>query len=242
MDNQYTRITEYYDLWITSGYYNFKSLAEEAYSIVGQGRNIIELGVGTGLLVEEYLKVDPTCQFTGVDFTASMLDIAKKRLGDRCQLVEADVVTMDLDAKFEVAISNGGVWVSYDLGDNPWEVGSLIPKFESNLPGLINVARHLEEGGLFLLNVQQPHETFDKLLSSGIVYAQAVEEVEDTVDYRIIHKTYYFKKDEEILAQDRHQITYLKQDAYQRMFDKAGFEFQQVSTGKSDRFAVYKKR
>lgn len=86
--------------------------------LLGKGRDIIELGVGTGLLVEEYLKVDPTCQFTGVDFTASMLEIGKKRLGDRAKLVEADVVTMDLDETFDAAISNGGVWVSYDLGNN----------------------------------------------------------------------------------------------------------------------------
>ncbi|NEP41575.1 MAG: class I SAM-dependent methyltransferase, partial [Okeania sp. SIO2H7] len=48
MINQYTSITKYYDLWITSGYYDFDRLAKEAYSIVGNNCEVVELGVGTG--------------------------------------------------------------------------------------------------------------------------------------------------------------------------------------------------
>jgi len=171
-----------------------------------------------------------------------MLEIAKERLGDKAELIEADVVKMDLNATFDVAISNGGVWVSYDCGDR-WEVGSLIPNVEANLPGLVNVARHLREGGLLLLNVQKPHEYLDKSLSSEIVYSQSVEELAETADYRIIKKNYLFKKDEKILAQEQHQITLFKQDAYRNMFGEAGFDFQEISSGSNgDRFAIYQKR
>lgn len=72
MINQYTNITEYYDLWVTSGYYDYQIMAEEVNSIIGNSRNILELGVGTGLLAQKYLEIDPNCEFTGVDFTASI--------------------------------------------------------------------------------------------------------------------------------------------------------------------------
>ena len=243
MVNQYTKITEYYDLCVTSGYYDYKSLAQEAYSIVGDGREILELGVGTGLLAEKYIEIDPKSEFTGVDFSSSMLDIAKNRLGDRAKLIEADVVTMNLNATFDVAISNGGVWVSYDCGDR-WEVGSLIPNVEANFPGLVNVASHLREGGLLLLNVQNPHDNFDKQLSSEVVYSQSVDQLQETGDYRIINKTYFFKNQTgEILAQEQHKITLFNQDAYVKMFDQAGFDFQEISSSSNgDRFAIYKKR
>lgn len=242
MVNQYTKITDYYDLCVTSGYYDYESLAKEAQSIVGDGREVIELGVGTGLLAEKYIEIDPTCQFTGVDLSSSMLEIAKERLGEKAELIEADVVKMDLNATFDAAMSNGGVWVSYDCGDF-WEVGSLIPNVEANLPGLVNVASHLREGGLLLLNVQNPHDNFDKELSSEIVYSQSVEELAETADYRIIEKTYFFQKDEEILAREKHKITLFNQDASGKIFDEAGFDFEKVSSSSNgDRFAIYKKR
>ncbi|NES83558.1 MAG: class I SAM-dependent methyltransferase, partial [Moorea sp. SIO2B7] len=148
MVNQYTEITKYYDLWVTSGYYDFQSLAKEAHSIVGDGRQVLELGVGTGLLAQKYIELDPTCEFTGIDFTASMLEIAKQRLGNQVKLIEADAVTMDLNAKFDVAISNGGVWGILDQGDQAqWQFGGHVPGLEANRQGLANVARHLKEGG-----------------------------------------------------------------------------------------------
>lgn len=145
--NQYTNITEYYDLWVSSGYYDYQTLAQEAHSIVGNSHKILELGVGTGLLVEQYLAIDPTCEFTGVDFTASMLEIAEKRLDNQVKLIEADVVTMDLNTTFDVAISNGGVWGILDLGDR-WEFGGHVPGVEANRQGLANTAKHLQPGGI----------------------------------------------------------------------------------------------
>ena len=37
-------------------------------------------------------------------------------MGEKAELIEADVVIMDLNATFDVAMSNGGLWVSYDCG------------------------------------------------------------------------------------------------------------------------------
>ncbi len=239
MLNQYTAITQYYDRWVTSGYYDYERMAEETYSIVGSGCCILELGVGTGLLAQQYLQIDPTCEFTGIDFTPSMLEIAKDRVGDRVKLLEADAVTMDLQATFDVALSNGGVWGILDSGD-PWQFGGHVPGVEANRQGLQNLARHLREGGLLLLHLQKPHQDFDKVLSDGIVYSQAIQEIEETEDYRVLEKRYFFKKDEEVVARERIEITCFKPEISQTLLSEAGFEWQGKSPG--DRFAIFKKR
>ncbi|NEO22439.1 MAG: class I SAM-dependent methyltransferase [Moorea sp. SIO1F2] len=239
MVNEYTGITEYYDLLMTSGYYDYQKMAKEVHSIVGDGCELLELGVGTALLAEQYMKIDPTCKFTGIDFTPSMIEIAKRRLGNWAKLIEADAITMDLKATFDGAIANGGVWGFLDWGDR-WELASHIPDVEANRQGLKNLARHLREGGLLLLNRQKPHENYDKSLSAGIVYSQFIEEGEDTRDYYTIKKSYLFKKDGEIMAQEQLTLTYFKPEAYRQMLSEAGFDFQ--GTNNSELLAIYKKR
>ena len=238
MVNQYTDITEYYDLWVTSGYYDYESMAKDAHSVAGNGIQILELGVGTGLLAQKYIEIDPTCGFTGIDFTASMLKIAQQRLGDRAKLIEADVVTMNLNETFDVAISNGGVWIVFDLGDRR-QLGTHILGFEDNLQGLKNIAFHLKEGGLFLLNLQKPHQDYEKKITEEIIYSQSIEELADTKDYRLLKKSYFFKENGECRAEQHLNLTFFKANAYNNLFNEAGFEFQGVS--KDGLFVIYKK-
>ncbi len=238
MSNQYTDITKYYDLWVTSGYYDYQIMAEEANSIIGNSQNILELGVGTGLLAQKYLEIDPSCEFTGVDFTASMLEIAESRVGDKVKLIEADAVTMNLNEKFDVAISNGGVWGILDLGDF-WEFGGHVPGIAANRQGLENLSQHLQEGALLLLHLQKPHKTYDKLLKGGIIYSQSIEEIEDTPEYHTLLKSYLFKQGDEILAQEQITITCFKPETSKKLLSEAGFELQ--GTSKGEKFAIYKK-
>ncbi|MEO1427497.1 MAG: class I SAM-dependent methyltransferase [Cyanobacteria bacterium J06633_8] len=214
-------------------------MAKTAHSIVGDGCQILELGVGTGLLVEKYLEIDPTCKFTGVDFAPSMLEIAQQRLGEEVELIEADALTMDLNATFDVAISNGGVWGILDLGEQ-WQFGGHIPGIEANRQGLRRLARHLKSGGLLLLHLQKPHQNYEKSLPGGIVYSQYIEELEETQDYHTLQKNYYFKKDEEVLAQDQVLITCFKPEISQQLLTETGFDLQGKSDG--EHFVVYKVR
>ena len=239
MINQYTGITEYYDLWTTTGYYDYNSVAKDAYSIVGDVNQVLELGVGTGLLAEQYIEINPKCDFTGIDFSPSMLEIAKKRLVNRVNLMELDAVTMNLNKKFDVAISNGGVWLFVQMGDQ-WKLSSHIRDIEANHQGLENVYHHLKEDGLFLLSRQKSHGDFKQDLPNDIVYSQSFEEGIDTEDYHTRIKRYFFKKDGEILAQDQLMLTLFKPKAIERMFSKAGFDFQGISDG--GYFTIYKKR
>ncbi len=51
--NQYTKITDYYDLLMTQGYYDYQGMADAVFSVMENHQKILELGVGTGLLAEK---------------------------------------------------------------------------------------------------------------------------------------------------------------------------------------------
>lgn len=57
--NECTGIADYYDLLITSGYYNSEKLAQTSAERVSPHPKIIEIRVGTGLLLEALFKINP---------------------------------------------------------------------------------------------------------------------------------------------------------------------------------------
>lgn len=133
----------------------------------------------------------------------------------------------------------GGVWMFIEHGDR-LELVSHIPDVQANYQGLENLARHLRTGSLFLLSIQKSGVNFAKSLPGGIIYSQVIEELEDKVDYYTRKKSYFFKKDDEVIAQQQLKMTVFKQDAYQKLFDAAGFDFQGVNNENS--LIIYKKR
>ncbi len=167
------------------------------------------------------------------------MEIAKKRLGNKAKLIVANALTMELNTIFDVAISNAGVWLFISCGDR-LELVSHIPDVQANYKGLKNLASHLRTGSLLLLSIQKSGINFEKNLPGGIVYSQLIEELEDKVDYHTRKKSYFFKKDGEIIAQEKLIITLFRQNAYQKLFDEAGFDFQGINDDNS--LAIYKKR
>lgn len=67
MINKYVEIVPFYDRWITSGYYDFESLARALHALLDGRRTLLDMGVGTGLLTEQLLLLGDY-QITGVDF------------------------------------------------------------------------------------------------------------------------------------------------------------------------------
>ncbi|MDJ0674521.1 MAG: class I SAM-dependent methyltransferase [Calothrix sp. MO_167.B42] len=238
--NQYTSITDYYDLLMTQGYYDYQAMADAVYSLMKDDRRkVIELGVGTGLLAEKLLLLAPESEFTGVDITSSMLEIARKRLGEWGKLVEADVIEMNLGETFDIAVSSGGVWV-INQRDNRTDLGTHDSDIERDIKGLTNVAKHLRQGGLLLLGVQGDQKNYQQDLPSGIVYSQEVEKIaqKDAIEY--IEKSYFFKKDDEILAQQKLKLKFIKPWKKEEILEQAGFKF--LGIHDSQKFHIYEKR
>lgn len=75
-ENEYVEIVEYYDNLVTSGYYDFESLAKNLSNLLGARRKVLDIGIGTGLLSEQMLTL-ADYEIVGVDFSPKMLEIAQ---------------------------------------------------------------------------------------------------------------------------------------------------------------------
>ena len=238
--SQYTNITDYYDLLMTQGYYDYQRLANAVYSLMKDNRKkILELGVGTGLLGEKLKRLAPETEFTGVDMTSSMLNTARKRLAEWGNLVEADVYEMNLQETFDIAVSNGGVWEINQRGDRA-DLGNEMKNIDEDIKGLTNVAKHLDRNGLLLLSIQGEHKNYQQSLPTGIIYSQEIEKIGENDEMESIEKSYFFKREEEILAQQTLNLNYIKQWKKEEIMEQAGFNF--VSVDESQKFHIYRKK
>jgi ubiquinone/menaquinone biosynthesis C-methylase UbiE len=229
--NEYTNISEYYDLLTTNGYYDYENMAKSYHSAMGGRKKILEVGTGTGLLLDELLKLDPSYEVTGMDHTQSMLDVAKERLGNKAKLVQANLVSMDLGDTFDVIISNG-VWAMTQMNEE-YHLATHLPDNEENLQALKNVARHLRPDGIFLINTQGSHKKYDVNLPGGIIYSQeALKEQEDVNEY-CLKKRYVFHKDNQILAEQTSLYKFFIEPAIEKIMNEAGFKFQGINSGSS---------
>jgi len=232
--NDYTDLTEYYDALMTSGYYDYDGIAKTLISILQARRKILELGVGTGLLAEKLLQHNPQIQFTGIDFTASMLVKAKERLGMKALLLQNDVMTMEMGERYEAAYGNGGVWGFVNTGTE-YILVSHLTDVEENLRGLRSVAKHLEEKGLLIMSVQGVHKNFERELPNRLIYSQEVFEGGD-----FIEKDYIFKRDGVLVGKHRNRFKLFRGPSIKKLMKEGGFEFQYIDP--DDRFHIYEKK
>jgi predicted TPR repeat methyltransferase len=237
--NQYTGITECYDLLMRAGYYEHDAMAKAADAVMGDRKKVLELGVGTGLFAQSLAATKPDCDITGVDFTASMLEIAQDRTGDDVRLVEADVTSMDLNDTFDTAISSGGVWVIIAAEDE-FLLGTHLFDYDQEVAGLKNVSEHLEPDGLLLLSIQEMHHDLDLALPEGVVYSQRISSPEDPADHFMIEKRYTFMRGFDVLAEETLNLGFYRRHVMDQILGEAGFEFEGVDDTRQ--FFVYSNR
>jgi len=171
----YTNMAGYYDVIMTSGYYDYAKIVDSLVAHHPQ-RNILEIGCGTGLILEELAKRQPTLPITGIDLTAPMLSIAQKRLApfSTVSLSQQNITELSLNEKHELAFSYGGVWYFVIDGEKEPFMVSHIRDDAPNRTGLEKLAAHISSGGMLLLGIQGPHFDYEKPISNGMTYAQEI--------------------------------------------------------------------
>lgn len=94
------------------GYEEHTSVWKEAYRkmalLVPEGtENILDLGCGTGLELDEIFKVQPEVYVTGIDLCPAMLEKLKEKHGDKkINIICGDYFTVDLEKEiYDLAIS-----------------------------------------------------------------------------------------------------------------------------------------
>jgi SAM-dependent methyltransferase len=172
----YTNMSAYYDLIMTSGYYDYEKIVD---NIVSDDRfnNVLELGCGTGLILQELVRRYPSCpDITGIDLTPSMLEIASERLRTypNISLQQQNVTQFALNKTYDLAFSYGGVWYFVVDGKNEPFMVSHLSEDDDNRRGLEQVAGHVNAGGKLKLGIQGPHHDYEKPIKNGMVYSQKI--------------------------------------------------------------------
>jgi trans-aconitate 2-methyltransferase len=72
---------------------------------LGGGETVVDAGCGSGRVAEALIARLPAGRVIGVDQSASMIDAARERLGDRAELHVADLATFDLGLQADAILS-----------------------------------------------------------------------------------------------------------------------------------------
>ncbi len=217
----YTGMSAYYDLIMTSGYYDYAAVTDQIAAF-DRADSILEVGAGTGLVLEQLVARRPEARIAGIDLTAAMLDIAARRLAAHPQigLHQQDVVTLDLDQQYDLAFSYGGVW--YFVPDPGGETFSMISHIRSepdNQTGLERLAAHLPPAGTLLLGIQAPHADYARPVSNGMRYAQAISPITDG-----FRKRYSLTDQGRVMMEQTTDYRVYPFEEALALLDKAGFE------------------
>jgi len=125
------------------GIYRFKDYSKEAREIVRMAsrylgrrpRSLLDVGCGTGTHLAEFRK---TLDVAGVDLSADMLRVARRRLGKGVRLVRGDMRRFSLDAGFDVVTCLFSA------------IGYMPTRRDRDL-AIANFYRHLNPGGVALV-------------------------------------------------------------------------------------------
>ena len=102
MKDPYKRIARFYDMAVEP----FNAALRKVVLKVARpspGMKVLEVGCGTGTNLA--LFADAGCQVSGIDLSPSMIDIAKKKLGDRANLRLGDASDMPFgDSEFDLVL------------------------------------------------------------------------------------------------------------------------------------------
>ncbi|MGB3508774.1 MAG: class I SAM-dependent methyltransferase [Microcoleaceae cyanobacterium] len=245
MSNRYDNIAPYYDLLVQKGYYDYVESSKSLHSIIKDRKKILEIGVGTGLLAEQLLALNPNYDLTGIDITPAMLDIAKSRLGGKAKLLESDVLSMDFPESFDVIYSHAGP-IGFGKAGEVLQFGSFLLNLEDNLKALKKIADCLVPLGLLVVDIEriESHNNrvvdFEQELENGIVYSHTVREslIEGKEMY-FVDKEYFFKKGDRILARDRAKFFRVYGQVLEDLLMKAGFELNEDAS--NNLYLVYQK-
>lgn len=145
----YEGISDFYNAFVQRNR-DYKAIATELLEIFGDRKNILDVGIGTGLLVEQILQLQPELQISGVDTSASLLAQARECLGTQVDLYCQDVVEMRLNKMFDIAFSRGGAWAFVNDGDTIL-LASHILDIEAIQQSFERVAAHLYDAGLLII-------------------------------------------------------------------------------------------
>lgn len=229
MSDLYEKLAQFYDDFVqkTRNYYEIANKLSEK---IGDRKDLLDIGIGTGLVVEHLLEINPSYNITGIDTSESLLQQAGKRLGQKVDLHCQSVSELNLDKKFDVAYSRGGAW-TFVSDESEMMLASHILSLEEIQKSFGCVANHLKTGGILIISASNAYSNNSVELDNGLVHQKkSTTEVIENERYAILD--YFFYKKEELLAQETLKLKLLSHQTCTKMLEEAGFVEEAIEPGK----------
>ncbi|MFM9970188.1 MAG: methyltransferase domain-containing protein [Burkholderiales bacterium] len=233
----YTNMSAYYDTIMTSGYYDYQGIVDDLLTHEPFA-SVLEIGCGTGLILEELATRQSRPVMAGMDLTEAMLVIARGRLEkfSNVSLSLQNVINFDLRRQYELAFSYGGVWYFVIDGDKEPFMVSHLPEDADNRRGMDRLGKHVSAGGKLLLGIQGPHYDYERVISNGMKYSQKIAPGDHGFT-----KHYYLADDSKtVMAQTLQYRTYSFTEA-REMLSTYGFAYL-PETKSNKRFLAFSKQ
>lgn len=235
MSDQYQELAQYYDELVQENR-DYRAIATELSQIIGDRQDVLDIGIGTGLVVGHLLQANSPYTIVGIDTSASLLELAKKKFGDDVLLSCQSISELELDRTFDAAYSRGGAWTF--VGNNTETLlASHILDANEIRKSFRCVAKHLRVGGLLIISSSNAYSDNEVELKDGIVHKRTAT-TEYLADERYALLDYRFYKGETLLAQQTLKLRLLSDRELTPMLEAAGFVREQID---SDRYRVYAK-
>ncbi|NER51525.1 MAG: class I SAM-dependent methyltransferase [Symploca sp. SIO1A3] len=229
MNDQYQQLAQFYDSFVGKNR-NYPEIATELSEIIGKDRDLLDIGIGTGIIVEHLLQIQPLYKITGIDNSESLLEQARKRLGQKVDLYYQSVSELDIAQKFDVAYSRGGAWTLVNdksetmLASHIFSSADIQQSFDC-------VAKHLQEGGRLIISSSNAYGDNVVELDNDIIHKRvATTEFIENERYALLD--YRFYQNDDLLAQQTLKLRLLSYPTFTNMLEQAGFVEQAINPGK----------
>lgn len=217
---------------------DYSHVGKALRDLIGDRQTLLEVGVGTGLVVEALLDINPNYEIWGIDNHQPLLDQAKAKFDstDNVQFHLQDVLNLSLPKKFEVAYSRGGASMFINTPDGCWFASHLTGR-DNNLKSLKLIAEHLQEGGLFIINADK-YRNYDNELRDGVIHHRRIErKTIDGEDYMVFDLS--ISRNKEVVNRQVLQLFLLSYQDAKELFIEAGLT--PVSIEADGTFHIYAK-
>lgn len=231
-DNQVAGI---YDDWVDSGYYDYPKIAKTLTSILGNRKNVLELGVGTGNVAIPLAKAG--FKIDGIDPSSFMLDKLREKLDKdslRINLYKQSVEKLDLKNKYDAAFSFGGAFWIVKISKK-FYFDTYLKDKPTFILVLKKIYKRLYPKGLLIMNIQHHGVSFKMKFRSGIDYHFVIERK----DEHNLVKTHHFDKNGKNLFYRAYPMFRLNQKESIEMFADCGFK--NLGHDKTNSFWIFQK-
>ena len=223
----YEFLSKYYDE-IMQNTRDYARLTQSLATLINERTKLLEIGVGTGLVVNHLLQINPQYEIWGIDNSESLLEQAKSKFEafNQVHLCLQDVSTLNLEQDFEVIYSRGGV-MFFMAHDREYFLGSHLLNRNDNLNALKRITKHLQVSGLFILSSGRYPSYYADVLKDGIIFhRKSSPHTQNGQKYSMVDFS-YTKND--IVNKQSYKIFLMSYEDYQELFAEAGLKPLRIS-------------